>query len=78
MMDRYDVSKLLEVMLVASINEAMKQGPNAGKPLILNNVNPGLCHSDLDRDLKVCIHFSELLPEMQWHLLCADSGHRAS
>ncbi|CAG9953916.1 hypothetical protein V2G26_007292 [Clonostachys chloroleuca] len=57
MMDRYDVSKLLEVMLVASINEAMKQGPNAGKPLILNNVNPGLCHSDLDRDLKGIIGF---------------------
>jgi NAD(P)-dependent dehydrogenase (short-subunit alcohol dehydrogenase family) len=53
MLDRYDTSKLLELMLVASINEAMEKGPNAGKPIILNCVNPGLCKSELDRDVKV-------------------------
>ncbi|KAL2201665.1 NAD(P)-binding protein [Sarocladium strictum] len=52
MLDRYDTSKLLELMLVASINEAMEKGPNAGKPIILNCVNPGLCKSELDRDVK--------------------------
>ncbi|KAG9253027.1 uncharacterized protein F5Z01DRAFT_171128 [Emericellopsis atlantica] len=52
MKDRYNVSKLLEVMLVSSFSEAMKQGPNADKPVIINSVNPGLCHSELGRDLK--------------------------
>ncbi|KAI6781211.1 retinol dehydrogenase 12 [Emericellopsis cladophorae] len=52
MKDRYSVSKLLEVMLVESFSEAMKQGPNADKPVIINSVNPGLCYSDLGRDLK--------------------------
>ena len=53
MKDRYNVSKLLEVMLVESFSEAMKQGPNADKPVIISAVNPGLCYSDIDRDLKV-------------------------
>lgn len=52
MKDRYNVSKLLEVMLVESFSEAMKQGPNADKPVIISAVNPGLCYSDIDRDLK--------------------------
>ncbi|KAL6885428.1 hypothetical protein GGI43DRAFT_419089 [Trichoderma evansii] len=50
--DRYNTSKLLEVLLVRSISEAMQKGPHAAEPLILNNVNPGLCHSELDKDLK--------------------------
>ncbi|KAH6959608.1 hypothetical protein BKA56DRAFT_600649 [Ilyonectria sp. MPI-CAGE-AT-0026] len=50
--DRYNVSKLLEVMLVRSIAVAMKQGPHASEPIILNNVHPGLCESELDKDAK--------------------------
>ncbi|KAK9373645.1 uncharacterized protein V1513DRAFT_142589 [Lipomyces chichibuensis] len=50
--DRYNTSKLLEVLLVRSIAEAMEKGPHAAEPVILNNVNPGLCHSELDRDIK--------------------------
>lgn len=48
----------MEVFLVRSIAAAMEKGAHAGEPLILNNVNPGLCHSELDRDVEVClIHF---------------------
>ncbi|PVH77370.1 NAD(P)-binding protein [Cadophora sp. DSE1049] len=50
--DRYNTSKLLEVLLVRSISAAMKQGPNASTPVILNTVNPGLCHSELDKDVE--------------------------
>ncbi|GIJ92659.1 hypothetical protein Asppvi_001937 [Aspergillus pseudoviridinutans] len=50
--DRYYTSKLLEVLLVRSISAAMEKGPHAAEPVILNCVNPGLCHSELDRDIK--------------------------
>jgi hypothetical protein len=53
MADRYNTSKLLEVMLVRSIATAMKHGPHATEPLILNNVNPGLCHSEILKEVKV-------------------------
>ncbi|KAF7554835.1 hypothetical protein G7046_g6701 [Stylonectria norvegica] len=49
--DRYNVSKLLEVFLVRSIGASMQTGLHAGEPLILNAVNPGLCHSQLDRTM---------------------------
>ncbi|KAJ8133532.1 hypothetical protein O1611_g88 [Lasiodiplodia mahajangana] len=52
MADRYNTSKLLEVLLVRSIAAAIQKGPHASEPLILNAVNPGLCHSNLDHDLK--------------------------
>ena len=51
--DRYNTSKLLEVLLVRSVSEAMEKGSHAAEPVILNNVNPGLCHSELDKDVKV-------------------------
>ncbi|KAG5655091.1 hypothetical protein KAF25_000214, partial [Fusarium avenaceum] len=50
--DRYNVSKLLEVMLVRSIAAAMNEGPHSDQPIILNNVHPGLCESELDKDVK--------------------------
>lgn len=50
--DRYNTSKLLEVFLVRSVAAAMQSGAHAADPLILNNVNPGLCHSELDRGVK--------------------------
>lgn len=53
--DRYNTSKLLEVLLVRSITNAMQQGQHSKGPVILNTVNPGLCHSSLDKDVKV--HF---------------------
>ncbi|GKT95449.1 retinol dehydrogenase 12 [Colletotrichum tofieldiae] len=53
MNDRYNVSKLLEVMLVRSLSRAMDAGPHAAEPIILNTVHPGLCESELDKDVKV-------------------------
>ncbi|KAH7148257.1 hypothetical protein EDB81DRAFT_458004 [Dactylonectria macrodidyma] len=50
--DRYNTSKLLVVLLVRSIVAAMKNGPHSAEPLIFSNVNPGLCHSELDKDVK--------------------------
>ncbi|KFY48750.1 hypothetical protein V495_01062 [Pseudogymnoascus sp. VKM F-4514 (FW-929)] len=50
--DRYNTSKLLEVFLVRSLAAAIRKGPHATEPLILNDVNPGLCHSELDREVK--------------------------
>ncbi|KAH7389120.1 hypothetical protein BKA64DRAFT_130318 [Cadophora sp. MPI-SDFR-AT-0126] len=52
MADRYNTSKLLEVLLVRSISAAIKQGPNASTPVIINTVNPGLCHSELGKDVE--------------------------
>ncbi|OBT98669.1 hypothetical protein VE01_03237 [Pseudogymnoascus verrucosus] len=50
--DRYSTSKLLEVFLVRSLAAAIRKGPHATEPLILNDVNPGLCHSELDKEAK--------------------------
>lgn len=51
--DRYKTSKLLEVLLVRSLAAAIRKGPHATEPLIINDVNPGLCHSELDKDVQV-------------------------
>ncbi|KAH6638350.1 hypothetical protein C7974DRAFT_432994 [Boeremia exigua] len=45
--DRYMVSKLLEVLTVRAIAE---QKPAPQIPVTINNVNPGLCHSELGRE----------------------------
>ncbi|KAJ5915383.1 hypothetical protein N7466_011316 [Penicillium verhagenii] len=50
--DRYNTSKLLEVFLVRSISAAMDKGAHARQQVILNCVNPGLCHSELDKEIK--------------------------
>ncbi|ORY61502.1 putative short-chain dehydrogenase [Pseudomassariella vexata] len=46
---QYPVSKLLEVFGVRSIAE---NHPASVSPVTVNCVNPGPCHSELDRDLK--------------------------
>jgi len=50
-LDRYNVSKLMEVLfvreLVARLNESQPSPP----PVIITLVNPGLCRSALDRDM---------------------------
>lgn len=51
MADRYNTSKLLEVFVVQRLAEEMKNSPNR-KPVILNCVNPGLCHSGLARNFE--------------------------
>lgn len=50
-------SKLLEVFFIRALASAIKEGPHASQPLILNTVNPGLCHSELARDIKGLIGF---------------------
>ena len=50
MIDRYPVSKLLEVFMVQALAERMSTGAHAKEPVILNCINPGLCHSSLTRD----------------------------
>ncbi|KAJ9139080.1 Retinol dehydrogenase 12 [Pleurostoma richardsiae] len=50
--DRYNTSKLLEVLLVRSLAAAMQKGSHSAEPVILNAVNPGLCHSELDKEVK--------------------------
>jgi hypothetical protein len=45
---RYPVSKLLEVLYARELAANTKQ---SGKPeVIINLINPGLCHSELARD----------------------------
>jgi hypothetical protein len=47
--ERYPVSKLLEVLAVRSLAAHMKTSPHSSEKVILNTVNPGLCHSQLSR-----------------------------
>lgn len=47
MRDRYQVSKLLEVLVV---REWAAQRPALEYPVTINCLNPGLCHSELSRD----------------------------
>ena len=49
MRDRYPTSKLLEVFMVRALSERMASGSHAKEPVILNCLNPGLCHSSLSR-----------------------------
>ena len=51
MQDRYNTSKLLEVLTVRKLAAQMKSGAHANQPVILNMVNPGLCHSSLARSI---------------------------
>lgn len=46
----YNVSKLIEVLLVREIaaSNILEQPPS----IIVNSITPGLCHSDIARDLK--------------------------
>ncbi|KAI9883361.1 MAG: hypothetical protein M1823_004873 [Watsoniomyces obsoletus] len=51
MMDRYNVSKLLEVLIVRELAEHTSKSDKSDK-VIINTVNPGFCHSELLRDVK--------------------------
>lgn len=46
---RYNVSKLLEVFFVREL--ASRTAANTKPDVIINYLNPGLCHSELGRDL---------------------------
>jgi len=48
--DRYNVSKLLDVLIVRQLASLTTTGPHSSEPIIVNCVSPGLCHSELSRD----------------------------
>jgi len=53
------VSKLLEVFYARELAARTKE---SGKPeIIINLMNPGLCHSELARDGPIVIHILKLL-----------------
>ncbi|KAI9840936.1 MAG: putative secondary metabolism biosynthetic enzyme [Sclerophora amabilis] len=49
MEDRYNLSKLLEVLAVREISS--QTSSSSKPPVVINVLNPGLCHSALTRDL---------------------------
>lgn len=50
MMDRYPVSKLLEILAVRTLADQLKHG-SSPPDVIVNCVNPGMCYSGLTRDM---------------------------
>jgi retinol dehydrogenase 12 len=56
MLDRYNVSKLLEVYVVREwAHKYMKPLEESGEsyPVILNSLTPGMCHSDITRNAPI-------------------------
>lgn len=51
--DRYNVTKLVQLFIIRSFAREMSSGAHSGQKVILNNVNPGLCHSELLRDVSL-------------------------
>jgi NAD(P)-dependent dehydrogenase (short-subunit alcohol dehydrogenase family) len=70
--DRYPLTKLLEVLVVREIAPQMK---NSG--VVLNMLNPGLCHSELSRDgpkfLEIIKFFLARSTEVGSRTLCASA-----
>jgi retinol dehydrogenase-12 len=50
MANRYPTSKLVLILAVRAMAADMSKGTHTSEPVVLNNVNPGLCHSSLSRD----------------------------
>jgi len=52
MKDRYNVSKLLEILIVRSLADRMRPESGAADSLVIvNAVNPGLCRTSLGREV---------------------------
>jgi retinol dehydrogenase 12 len=61
MSDRYNTSKLLEVFFVRALVQEMQSGPHSDEKVVINTVNPGLCHSSLTRNISgVAAFFFEI------------------
>jgi retinol dehydrogenase 12 len=56
--DRYGVSKLMEIFIVRQIVEEYAK---EGYPVIINSINPGLCHSELMRELGWIQHIPKFI-----------------
>ena len=59
MSDRYNASKLLEVVAVRQIVADYMSGPD--QPIVMNYLNPGLCHSALMREIGFVEHIVKTL-----------------
>jgi retinol dehydrogenase 12 len=56
--DRYNTSKLIEILMVRELGSAISQSAKTGKPfVILNTVNPGYCVSELQRNATPVLYF---------------------
>ncbi|KAK4935630.1 hypothetical protein LTR10_023353 [Elasticomyces elasticus] len=56
MLDRYNVSKLMVALVCRQICSLLGDG----YPVIINFLNPGLCHSELTRDVAIPAYFVKL------------------
>ncbi|KAJ4990221.1 short-chain dehydrogenase [Stagonosporopsis vannaccii] len=73
--DRYETSKLLEVLFV----RAMAEQKSASQiPVTINCVNPGLCHSELSRESGWGLYFMKLLFARSTELGSRNLVHAAS
>ncbi|KAF4628887.1 hypothetical protein G7Y89_g9263 [Cudoniella acicularis] len=54
--DRYNVSKLLEILVIRELAPALTSSNNK-PPIILNTLTPGFCHSELTRHAKFPLSF---------------------
>jgi retinol dehydrogenase 12 len=50
-MDRYSISKLLEVLFVRELANRLQRAREEAAAVVINTVNPGMCHSDVDRGM---------------------------
>jgi retinol dehydrogenase-12 len=51
MANRYPTSKLVQILAIRALVADMSKSPHASEPVIVNTVNPGLCHSSLSRSM---------------------------
>lgn len=49
-LDRYNVSKLLEVLIVRHLTSLSGTKTAGSGAVVINTVNPGFCHSELGRE----------------------------
>ncbi|KIW14740.1 hypothetical protein PV08_07524 [Exophiala spinifera] len=54
-LDRYNVSKLLEVLFVREFVSRLGKSQPSPPPVVVTLVNPGLCRSSLDRDQNIVV-----------------------
>jgi hypothetical protein len=51
MHDRYGTTKLLDILIVQELAARLDAASAGASPVVVNTANPGLCQSDLFRDL---------------------------
>ncbi|KAF7299796.1 Retinol dehydrogenase 12 [Mycena chlorophos] len=51
MLDRYSVTKLLNVFFARALAARIPVSPNGPPPIVVNSVNPGMCRTEIFREL---------------------------